>query len=58
MVVFGVGIEWEQGELLWAAARLYVATGGEDFKAYIGAAQAFSWDNKLVGAQTLVSNAS
>jgi hypothetical protein len=44
-LVFGVGIGWEQDELLWAAAWLYVATGGDDYKAYIsghsGPAQTF-----------------
>ncbi|XP_062230641.1 endoglucanase 14-like [Phragmites australis] len=48
-------------ELLWAAVWLYVATGGEDYKAYIAGAgnsgqvqSEFSWDNKFVGAQALI----
>lgn len=51
-----------QDELLWAAAWLYIATGGDVYKSYIwehcGSAQSFSWDNKFVGAQTLVAKAS
>ncbi|KAL6865368.1 hypothetical protein ACP4OV_016519 [Aristida adscensionis] len=49
-------------ELLWAAAWLYVATGGEEYKTYIagagnggGVRPAFSWDDKFVGAQALVT---
>ncbi|TVU18052.1 hypothetical protein EJB05_34119, partial [Eragrostis curvula] len=53
------GSSGDEDELFWAAAWLYVATGGDDYKAYIsghcGAQQSFSWDNKFVGAQTLVA---
>ncbi|KAF0923085.1 hypothetical protein E2562_003312 [Oryza meyeriana var. granulata] len=53
----------DEDELLWAAAWLYIATGGEEeYRAYIAAAtnlggvrSMFSWDDKFVGAQTLVA---
>nr|AGG19097.1 cellulase [Zea mays] len=48
-------------EMLWAAVWLFIATGGEDYKAFIagdgnvgGAQTFFSWDNKFVGAQALL----
>ncbi|WVZ11563.1 hypothetical protein V8G54_016093 [Vigna mungo] len=51
-----------QDELLWAAAWLYKATGESKYLTYIisnqGQSQAvseFSWDNKFVGAQTLLT---
>jgi len=54
-----------QDELIWAAVWLFIATGGEDYKAFIagdgnvgGAQTSFSWDNKFVGAQALVAKAS
>lgn len=57
--------QWEQDEMLWAAVWLFIATGGEDYKAFIagdgnvgGAQTFFSWDNKFVGAQALVAKAS
>ncbi|KAL6594609.1 hypothetical protein ACP70R_048347 [Stipagrostis hirtigluma subsp. patula] len=52
----------DEDELLWAAAWLYVATGGEEYKDYIagagnggGVRPMFSWDDKFVGAQALVA---
>lgn len=54
----------EQDELLWAAVWLYIATGHQEYKAYIagagnlgGAGQPLGWDNKHVGAQALVAKA-
>jgi hypothetical protein len=55
----------EQDELLWAAAWLYIATGGEEeYSAYIagatnvgGVRSMFSRDDKFVGAQALVTKA-
>ncbi|KAJ1261438.1 hypothetical protein BS78_09G029500 [Paspalum vaginatum] len=52
-----------EDELIWAAAWLLVATGGEEYKAFIagdgntggGVQSSFSWDNKFVGAQALVA---
>ncbi|GJM94486.1 hypothetical protein PR202_ga11133 [Eleusine coracana subsp. coracana] len=55
------GSSGDEDELLWAAAWLYIATGAEVYKSYIcqhsGSAQSFSWDNKFVGAQTLIAKA-
>lgn len=52
----------EQDELLWAAVWLYIATGHQEYKAYIagtnnvgGVPQSLSWDDKFVGAQALVA---
>uniref|UniRef100_A0ACD5W760 Uncharacterized protein n=1 Tax=Avena sativa TaxID=4498 RepID=A0ACD5W760_AVESA len=52
----------DEDELLWAAVWLYMATGDEEYKAYIagagnlgGAGQPLGWDNKHVGAQALVT---
>ncbi|MED6156480.1 hypothetical protein PIB30_014699 [Stylosanthes scabra] len=51
-----------QDELLWAASWLYKATGESEYLNYItsnqGWSQAvteFSWDNKFVGAQTILT---
>ncbi|XP_023532979.1 endoglucanase-like, partial [Cucurbita pepo subsp. pepo] len=51
-----------QDELLWAAAWLYKATGNNNYLSYVvtnqgwsQAASEFSWDNKFVGAQTLLA---
>uniref|UniRef100_A0A0D3G2U0 Endoglucanase n=1 Tax=Oryza barthii TaxID=65489 RepID=A0A0D3G2U0_9ORYZ len=52
----------DEDELLWAAAWLYIATGGEEeYSAYItgatnvgGVRSMFSWDDKFVGAQALL----
>ncbi|KAM5572349.1 endoglucanase 20-like [Rosa sericea] len=51
-----------QDELLWAAAWLYKASGNRSYFSYVvnnqGWSQAmseFSWDNKFVGAQTLLA---
>lgn len=51
-----------QDELLWAAAWIYHATNEETYLNYLGATgntggtrTAFSWDDKYVGAQILVS---
>ncbi|KAK9906086.1 hypothetical protein M0R45_000010 [Rubus argutus] len=51
-----------QDELLWAAAWLYKASGTSNYLNYVvnnqGWSQAmseFSWDNKFVGAQTLLA---
>ncbi|KAK9276833.1 hypothetical protein L1049_006370 [Liquidambar formosana] len=51
-----------QDELLWAAAWLYKASGETRYLNYISSNQAwsqaaseFSWDNKFVGAQTLLA---
>ncbi|KAF8725763.1 hypothetical protein HU200_020315 [Digitaria exilis] len=52
----------DEDELIWAAAWLFIATGGEDYKAFItgdgnsgGVQSVFLWDNKFVGAQALVA---
>ena len=52
----------KQDELLWAAAWLYKATGESRYlnyaisnKGWSQAATEFSWDNKFVGAQTLLA---
>ena len=52
----------EKDELLWAAAWLYKASGESRYLNYVsrnqGWSQAvteFSWDNKFVGAQTLLA---
>ena len=52
----------EQDELLWAAVWLYIATGHQEYKAYIagannvgGVRQSLGWDDKFVGAQALVA---
>ncbi|KAF6993546.1 hypothetical protein CFC21_010423 [Triticum aestivum] len=49
-------------ELLWAAIWLYIATGHQEYKAYIagannvgGVPQSLGWDDKFVGAQALVA---
>lgn len=49
-------------ELLWAASWLYKASGESKYMDYIlsnqgwsQAASEFSWDNKFVGAQTLLA---
>uniref|UniRef100_A0ACD5ZQX3 Uncharacterized protein n=1 Tax=Avena sativa TaxID=4498 RepID=A0ACD5ZQX3_AVESA len=54
----------DEDELLWAAVWLYIATGDEEYKAYIagagnlgGSGQPLGWDNKHVGAQALVAKA-
>ncbi|XP_008792937.3 endoglucanase 15-like [Phoenix dactylifera] len=51
-----------EDELLWAAAWLYQATGDRAYLDFLGSAQnnggvrsMFSWDDKFVGVQTLVS---
>ncbi|KAG8084468.1 hypothetical protein GUJ93_ZPchr0010g8812 [Zizania palustris] len=52
----------DEDELLWAAAWLYIATGGEEeYEAYIagatnlgGVRSEFSWDDKFVGVQALL----
>ncbi|WCJ26367.1 Endoglucanase [Euphorbia peplus] len=51
-----------QDELLWAATWLYKASGDNNYLSYVsnnqGWSQAmseFSWDNKFVGAQTLLA---
>nr|XP_010920986.2 endoglucanase 15 [Elaeis guineensis] len=51
-----------EDELLWAAAWLYQATSDQTYLDFLGSAQdnggvrsMFSWDDKFVGAQTLVS---
>ncbi|XP_004298838.1 PREDICTED: endoglucanase 20-like [Fragaria vesca subsp. vesca] len=51
-----------QDELLWAAAWLYKASGNRSYLSYVlnnqGWSQAmseFSWDNKFVGAQTILA---
>uniref|UniRef100_A0A0E0KY14 Endoglucanase n=1 Tax=Oryza punctata TaxID=4537 RepID=A0A0E0KY14_ORYPU len=52
----------DEDELLWSAAWLYIATGGEEeYSAYIagatnvgGVRSMFSWDDKFVGAQALL----
>ena len=48
--------------MLWAAAWLYMATGNNNYLSYVvtnqgwsQAASEFSWDNKFVGAQTLLA---
>lgn len=53
---------YEKDELLWAASWLYKASGESKYLTYItsnqGWSQAvseFSWDNKFVGAQTLLT---
>ncbi|KAH7513870.1 hypothetical protein FEM48_Zijuj11G0028400 [Ziziphus jujuba var. spinosa] len=50
-----------QDELLWAAAWLYKASGNYKYLTYVSSNQGwsqavteFSWDNKFVGAQTLL----
>lgn len=55
-------LEMEQDELLWAAVWLYVATGDQEYKAYVagannvgGVRQSLAWDDKFVGAQALVA---
>lgn len=55
-------LEMEQDELLWAATWLYIATGDQEYKAYIagannvgGVRQSLAWDDKFVGAQALVA---
>ena len=47
---------------MWAAVWLYIATGHQEYKAYIagannvgGVRQSLSWDDKFVGAQALVA---
>ncbi|XBJ22588.1 hypothetical protein VPH35_000959 [Triticum aestivum] len=52
----------DEDELLWAAVWLYIATGHQEYKAYIagtnnvgGVPQSLSWDDKFVGAQALVA---
>ena len=54
-----------QDELIWAAVWLFVATGREDYKAFIagdgnggGVQSTLSWDKKFLGAQALVAKAS
>ncbi|PSS09383.1 Endoglucanase [Actinidia chinensis var. chinensis] len=51
-----------QDELLWAAAWLYKASGQSSYLNYVSSNQGwsqavseFSWDNKFVGAQTLLA---
>ncbi|KAF5478188.1 hypothetical protein F2P56_004770 [Juglans regia] len=51
-----------QDELLWAAAWLYKASGESRYLSYVSSNQGwsqavseFSWDNKFVGAQTLLA---
>ncbi|XP_057967917.1 endoglucanase-like [Malania oleifera] len=51
-----------QDELLWAAAWLYKASGDANYLNYVSSNQGwsramteFSWDNKFVGAQTLLA---
>ncbi|GFZ16446.1 glycosyl hydrolase 9B15 [Actinidia rufa] len=51
-----------QDELLWAAAWLYKASGQTSYLNYVSSNQGwsqavseFSWDNKFVGAQTLLA---
>lgn len=48
-------------ELLWAATWLYKASGDNNYLSYVltnqgwsQPASEFSWDNKFVGAQTLL----
>lgn len=59
-------IMWElydtKDELLWAATWLYKAGGDDKYLSYVSANQGwsqpvseFSWDNKFVGAQTLLT---
>jgi hypothetical protein len=53
----------EQDELLWAAVWLYIATGDQEYNAYIagagnlsvGVQQALGWDNKFIGVHALVA---
>ncbi|KAG2624395.1 hypothetical protein PVAP13_3KG126800 [Panicum virgatum] len=52
----------DEDELIWAAVWLFVATGREDYKAFIagdgngGEVQStLSWDKKFLGAQALVA---
>ncbi|KAI5017263.1 hypothetical protein ZWY2020_037641 [Hordeum vulgare] len=52
----------DEDELLWAAVWLYIATGDQEYKAYIagasnvgGVRQSLAWDDKFVGAQALVA---
>ncbi|XP_048574614.1 endoglucanase 14-like [Triticum urartu] len=52
----------DEDELLWAAVWLYIATGHQEYKAYIagannvgGVRQSLGWDDKFVGAQALVA---
>jgi hypothetical protein len=55
----------EQDELLWAAVWLYIATGDQEYKAYIagagnlgvGVKQPLGWDNKFIGVHALVAKA-
>ena len=54
-----------QDEQIWAAVWLFVATGREDYKAFIagdgnggGVQSTLSWDKKFLGAQALVAKAS
>lgn len=51
-----------QDELLWAAAWLHRATNDKTYLTYLGSSgntggvrQIFSWDDKFLGAQVLVS---
>lgn len=51
-----------QDELLWGAAWLYKASGDNKYLSYVSSNQGwsqsvseFSWDNKFVGAQTLLA---
>ena len=53
---------YQKDELLWAAAWLYKASGESKYLKYITdnqgwnqAASEFSWDNKFVGVQTLLT---
>ncbi|CAN6340477.1 unnamed protein product [Urochloa humidicola] len=52
----------DEDELIWASVWLFIATGGEEYKAFIlndgnagGVQSALSWDNKFLGAQALVA---
>ena len=54
----------EQDELLWAAVWLFIATGGQEYKAYItgasnlgGVRPALGWDDKFIGVQALIAKA-
>lgn len=54
--------ELQQDEMLWAAAWLYRASGDQVYLDYLskagntgGTRSSFDWDDKFVGAQTLVA---
>ncbi|KAJ1695580.1 hypothetical protein LUZ63_012278 [Rhynchospora breviuscula] len=54
----------DDDEIAWASAWLYIATGDFTYQNFLssenngGARSEFSWDDKFVGAQTLISKAS